>query len=45
MFHLSVGIYANGYTVSDNRALNCEGVDPSHIKGGETAMWYPLKLT
>ena len=42
---LSAGISKNGYHVSDNRPLNCEGVAPFHIKGGETAMWYPFKLT
>jgi hypothetical protein len=31
-----------GPPVSDNRTLNCEGVVPSHIKGGETAIGYPL---
>ena len=34
-----------GYLVSDNRTLNCEGVTPSHIKGGETAIGYPFQLT
>ena len=43
--HLSVGITENGYPFSDNRTLNCIGVAPSHIKGGETAMRYPFKLT
>ena len=38
----SVGISENGYPVSDNRTLNCEGVAPSHIKGGETAMGHPF---
>ena len=38
MYHLLVGISENGYPVSDNRTLNCEGVAPSHIKGGETAI-------
>ena len=33
-YHLSLGISANGYPVSDNKTLNGEG--------GETAMGYPL---
>ena len=45
LYHLSVGISENGYPVSDNRTLNCEGVAPSHIKEGETAMLYPFELT
>ena len=45
MFHLSVGISEKGYPFSDNRTLNFEGVAPPHIKGGETAMWYPFELT
>ena len=45
LYHLSVGISDNGYPVSDNITLNCEGVVPSHIKRGETAMWYPFELT
>ena len=31
-YHLSVGISAYGYPVSDNRTSNCKGVVPSHIK-------------
>ena len=40
---LLVGISANGYPVSDNITLNCEGVIPSHIKEGETEVGYPLR--
>ena len=43
LYHLSVGISENGYPVSDNRTLNCEGVAPSHINWGETAMGYPFQ--
>ena len=43
--HLSVGISANGYPVSDNRTLNCEEVVLSHIKGGETSMGTLFALT
>ena len=45
--HLTVlvSISENLYPVSDNRTLINKGVAPSHIKGGETAMWYPVELT
>ena len=45
LYHLSVGISENGYPVSDNRTLHCEGVAPSCIKGGETAKEYLFELT
>ena len=45
LYHLSVGIAENGYPVSDNRTLNCEGVTTSHIEGGGTVMLYPFKLS
>ena len=41
---LLVGIYANGYPVSDNITLNCEGVVPSHIKEGELRWGTPFAL-
>ena len=41
-YYLSVGISENGNPVSDNITLNCEGVVPSNIKEGETAMECPL---
>ena len=43
MYHLPVGISENGYPFLDNRTLNCQGVTPSHIKGGETVMIVPLQ--
>ena len=45
LYHLSIGIIENGYPVPDNRILNCKGVAPSHIKGGETVMGYPFEFT
>ena len=45
LYHLAVGISKNGYPISDNRTLNCEGVATSHIRWGETAMLYDFELT
>ena len=44
--HLQIYLLINdkGPPVSDNRTLYCEGVVPSHIKGGETVIGYPLSL-
>ena len=33
----------SGYPQIIHRTLNCEGVVPSHIKGDETAIGYPLR--
>ena len=43
--YLSEGISENTLIISDNTTLNCKEVAPSHIKGGETAMGYPIELT